>query len=276
MRAVPVKTLSDGTTAPMVTWDEHTQRWVHRVRQSTLGDLTLCAERTRYNAYGLVPRVETDSTAIGTSLHRAIEVFLAHGRDEDEAFFAGGEMFDSLLPSILWTSYTEQTALDYYRHAYDRFLELVVPALGASQQCEVEFEFPLYEDDDRVIVGTGTIDCVDSQHGLLDWKTGKRKYSQNEKQRSSVQASMYTLAAHTLGFGDHTQFTFVVFPLGARDVQWVTVQRAPSDWRFLEKVALQYCQMVERQLDAWPMNDNGWHCSERWCQAYDRCKAAQL
>jgi len=269
----------------------------HRFRQSWLGTLEKCPEMARHEHAGTMPRIESDATAVGTAFHEAVEAALSSWQTQGaplrelDAIEIGQLAFDGLLDQIRWQKYNENSARKYIATAVSAWYRETLPQLGGPVAMEHSFDEVFHEDDERVIRLTGTIDYLDSKVGLVDWKTGSRKYELWEKQRWAIQPTVYTWAWHGAGsnplVGEQREalieptdrFTFTYF-VHFRDggVQRLEVMRTQADWSWLREKCIAVAQQIEAGLDSWPRNDAGWWCSARWCPIFaaGECKGAHL
>jgi hypothetical protein len=258
-------------------------RWHHTLRQSWLNDaLGVCLERARRDRLGLLPRTESDAAALGTAVHAGIEQMLHDAMGIGEATeFAYSEWHRiSSLPNFRWLSFNEgdHEVVEAYiftaLHAWYRdVFNLLQP-----QAIEHPFSFTFYEDDQRVIELTGTIDYIGKWSRIpvvADWKTGKRKYSERDKQKQAIQASVYTAAAEAAGFG-RRPFRYGVMVRGKDEVQVVDITRWPAHDEWLKQQCLSLAYMLESELPVWPLNDQHFLCSSAWCPAWSSCKGLQL
>lgn len=245
----------------------------HTFRQSWLKTATICPERGRRELNGTMPDRESDAAAIGTAVHAGIEAFLKGelGRYKDAVDLACDKFNDiEQHPSFTWSKYSHRTA-------QDRISTYLAHWWGIKEQftpLEVEWTFKkkFYEDDERIIYLSGTVDLVDKRLGLIDWKTsGSGTYDTWEYDRWAVQPTVYTWARHGSETAQHP-FTYCVMH---RDgVQQFTVWRSPSDWQWLTQRAIAFAKLIELNLSEWPMHDDHALCSAKWCPAWSSCKGA--
>lgn len=260
-------------------------RWHHTFHQSWLGGFEKCAEYARRDYAGEFPREETSDTARGTAVHAAIEACLQDVIDgagdwhvDDMVDFAQAEMTTLLAdPTFRWTKIkTEDTIRKQVDLSVRSWYRAVLPTLSPLHT-ELKFgPLVMWEDDERTIIGEGTIDYVDAHKGLIDWKTGSREYERWERQRWAIQPTFYTWAYHGIpDDGGTAEFPFsyyVMLPSG--EIQVLTVTRTAADWAWLARKALNAARMIEAELDEWPLNDASWFCSPRWCEAWKDCKGS--
>jgi hypothetical protein len=264
-------------------------RYHHVFRQSWLNTADICLERARFELVGEMPRTEGDAAGVGTAVHHAIEVTvdaLTHEGEPlllNDAIDIAGWQFTELtkLPNFVWQSMSEGDARAFIANALSRFYDEVLPILNPAAT-EVKFgPTKFYEDPERVIELEGTIDYIDHDLGVVDWKTAGRPYRQWEKQRWAIQPTVYTWAAgEDEPHLPEPHFTYVVFVRGSggvcRDVQKIEVTRSRGDYEFLAHRLVRLAQLIEADLPAWPVVDSHNLCSERWCGAWKMCKGQFL
>jgi hypothetical protein len=69
------------------------------------------------------------------------------------------------------------------------------------------------------------------------------------------------------------RFNFVLLRPNGK-VEWVPVHRGQADFAWLLKKVLHLAYLQECELEEWPLNDQGWWCSPKWCGKWDQCKGA--
>lgn len=264
----------------------------YRMRQSWLKTLGMCGERSRLEWVGEMPREESDGTIGGTAVHAGIEDSLRviiDGGDPPPVQFgldAYDRAFDLELANaeehgvpVRWHKGQETTTRRKYARCFEVWHEKVLPRLDPIA---VEIDFgPLvfHEDDRRVIEINGQIDYLD-RRGLMDWKTSGRAYEAWEKRRFDLQSTLYGFAAQALDLipPGPFEFTFGVLIPRAQSavVQKVVVERDESHFAWLRLQALAACELIDAELPVWPLNDDGWHCSPKWCGNWSKCKGAAL
>jgi hypothetical protein len=251
----------------------------HTFRQSELVTWTMCPEQFRLNRAGLMPRQETEATAVGTSVHAAIEAVLKGEATHTTGMDVALETWESMIPNIdRWVKASPQQCAVQVANCYSSWADTVYPALPPIERVEAEFNVPLYEDDQRVIRLSGTMDAVDADGTVWDWKTAARAYEPWEAERFKIQPTVYTYGAR-VGFGiENPTFAFAVMVKRAKPVeaQIVRVQRDQGHWDWLTRQAISLAVAIEAELPVWQLNDQGWHCSPRWCGAWDSCKGAHV
>lgn len=260
-------------------------RILHKFRQSTLESLDVCLEKGRRILTDEMPRYETAPLSRGTAIHAGAEVFcrdlqMGYEPDYDYVHEVVHTEFSRLIatPNFDWQGTTEPTV----RRFLDQSVDILFAKFSHLRPLEVEWAFNdlvIHEDDERVIVISGTADLFDAVRGFCDWKGASRPYVQWEKDRWGHQATVYTWAGLALGLldPDRTEwpFTFFVFVNGAQvKLQEMTVMRHRGDHAWLRERVLDLSHLIEANLDVWPKQDNTALCSPKFCAAWDTCKGA--
>ncbi len=249
-------------------------------------DIDICLERARHTMSGTMPEESSDAACAGTACHAAFELDLYAKRDEGQGYslalltaFAQEE-FTVLAadPSFRYVKRNEMQARRFINNVMRTWYNEVRPWL-TPEEMEVTFgPLKLYEDAERVIEMTGTIDYVDAQYGLLDWKTSGRPYEKWEKARWDLQSTTYAWAARELGIyelADVYPFEFIVLYEHRADeakLQRVPVFRHEGDFNWLRERAKDVALLIEAELPSWPKNDNHALCSPSWCPVWSQCK----
>ncbi len=263
---------------------EHTKiddgRWHHRFGASWVKTTDFCLERARLEQMDLLPVVETDAAEIGTAVHSVVEANLdlwtggeALSLNDSVDLFQSEFSVAMQRPAFQWKKYTEPSARKFGAACVTSFYNDVLFALPHEGLNEHRFVLPFVEDDERVIELSGTIDRVDTM--IRDWKTnGSRRYEEWEYKRWNTQATVYTWAAVRLGLVDplcdEWPFEFVV--MMPNQVHRFTVMRTEAYWDFLKEKVVNLARLIEKDLSAWPLNDNHALCSPKWCPAWSQCK----
>lgn len=268
-------------TVPQFTDDG---RRLHIFRQSSLKKIDDCLELARRLMSGELERHDSDSSALGTAAHAAIEASI-QGELSGQGWLSLDEMlyiaiteFDELSAAegFLWIK-TKNASTIHKR------LERILIAWWGNVQPRLIPEaaelmwgpITFHEDDKRVIQMTGCIDYVDLVTGLADWKTASREWTPWEHKRWDIQPTIYTWAHHH-EFDEREvpsvyPFTFHVLYLDG-SYQEITVQRHRGDWEWVKQRCLVVAELIEAAIPRWPMNDNQALCSPKWCPAWDTCK----
>lgn len=265
------------------TWIEPDGRIGHKMRQSELGSYVgNCAEQVRRDRVSPEMRRESDAASIGTGVHAGIEWAIHQLFDgetptstqvQEVALLEFGRYFH--MPNYEAVQHSPEKALRLVEEAVEKWHTQIMPTLRPIG-AEIPFRrLVLHEDDKRVIYANGTIDYLDEKLGLIDWKTSSSAYRQAEKQRWSLQASMYTWAAAEMGLVDPQKpwtFTFIVMIHDKPVVQIMPVERSPLHADWLKQQALSMALQVEAELPQWNLSDAHWLCSSKWCSHWAACK----
>ena len=248
----------------------------YNFHQSWLEDFVLCNERARGVPLleEVPPKPEAD---LGTSFHDGVQYLV---ENPDASWVEGYQ-----LASETWAGFDHE--LDYDKgdaYLYSAMHSFEYQAREELVPVATEFPFrrlPFYEDDVKRIYVSGTIDYVDNELGLVDWKTSSRQYKPWEKQRWNGQASLYTWAWTYLTYGfsvgevipdEPVPFTFFVFEKPHGTLQRVTVYRDEGDWDWMRLRCRNAVTLIEANLEHWPVNDQHALCSPKWCPMWDHCK----
>jgi hypothetical protein len=278
-------------------------RWT--ASQSWLNNFQKCPEQARLGMHGLLPRTESDATAIGTATHTGIEAVLRHGADRYQAADAAVDKFEELsgLENFEYVQVKSRgTAVRYVESCVDAWYDYVYPQLGSALSIEQPFEVcldrreppplptpwpegqrtpqPRFRQPEELWL-TGTWDFECDAFGLWDWKTGARPYEAWEVNRWYVQPTVYCYARSILRGNeglDTDTFNYAIMLKGPtpRPPQILDdVQRGPAHYDWLRK---QFWSIVNLHKatdggsQGWPLMDQSWLCSPKWCPAYAGCK----
>jgi hypothetical protein len=261
--------------------------WHHTFRQSFLGTVQKCPEMARSEYFGEVVQEmeDTDTQARGTAVHAGIEYALAEKRDAEvpsmvEVIDVGHHELE-----LLWPWREEKYKRRTIEQQLDRMLTTwykgVLPHVHPAV-LEHTFKYQFHADAARLIDMSGTIDCVDVDGLVWDWKTSSREYEPWEYQRWAVQPTVYTWAqwhhdhsdeARTM---DERHFRYVVLLEGG-GLQYLDVTRQHEHVEWLTAQCVQVAQMIETNPGGpWPLLDGGWWCSQKWCPKFDQCKGLAM
>lgn len=234
----------------------------------------------------------SDATHIGTSVHRGIEHYLTND-SVGEAFTALDEELERLIAEepfrVNSTNGVEDMRM-YSRLLFETFLDEIASHVTKGGRCEQKFGVKLFDlPEDSVLpfdaqpsvwLG-GTIDYIDPNGVVWDWKTAARKYSQGEKQRQSIQATAYAIACVENGWspGYPVEFKYGVMTRAKKSVgQVVPIVRTQQhvDW-FKHQVQSVVEPMMSIGFEKnWMANDQHGLCSEKWCPYWSICKGSRL
>ena len=256
-------------------------RWVHTwVRQSSIKTSDMCLERWRNDIFGLVSEPMKDASTLGTVCHAVAEDALNSVLDVSDGYSQAPmdlrsmldtfeHEFERVCPDIqVWNTYTPESAHKAGVQKITAWAEEIYPIV-MPVTVEHGFDVPLLEDDERIVRLTGTVDLVESDR-LWDWKFPSRDYTKDRWQyeRWDVQSIAYCYA---LGIPNFSYA--VVHPHGVGRMDLVRGQEH-FDW--LRQKVLALCLLLENQTGPYPLGDNGWGCSSKWCEAFARCKGATI
>lgn len=262
------------------------------VRQSWLNDVMICPERSRLAVTMPEWRQGSDATHIGTSVHSGIEHILTGGTIKESYGVAQDKLAELVETEPFKINSTNgvEHMKEFVTIMMGTFENEVLQHVTLGGQVEAKFGvklFDLPEDTSlpfdaqpQVWLG-GTMDYVDPNGVVWDWKTAGRKYSQGEKQRQSIQATAYSYASVEMGWapGYPVRFNYGVMTRATKSVgQIVPVLRTQShvDW-FKHQVQSVVQPFVKLGLDTpWMANDQHGLCSEKWCTYWSVCKGSRL
>lgn len=266
-------------------------------RQSWLNTFLKCPEQARREMLNLTQRKVTDAMAMGSAMHKGIELLLC-GEYPRASFEAAMQCFDEYVEGIdgpfEWVQVkSRKTALTYVRSCLVSWATWVHPQvrLGSSPSIEESFNVSL-ETVNLMSVSSdimttaeirlsGTWDLADATPVVWDWKTANQPWEGWEAKRYYVQPTIYSYAYSETRGSEPPLFRYAVMPKGPspREPQIIEVER---DQRHFDWLRTKLTSIVELYLatDAgrlkWPMIDQGWHCSPKWCAAWADCKGAAL
>jgi len=250
-------------------------RWVHDwVRQSSIKTADMCLERFRNTIFGLVSEETKDAATLGTACHAvaedALNTRIGGGEMTEQDMVDAFEMhWEELLPSIeVWHSYSGESAYAAGLRKIESWRTEVLPGLKPVA-VEEYFNLLFHEDDSRVVNFSGTIDLVEEDR-LWDWKFPGRDYSREKWQyeRWDVQSMAYCWAK------DISNFSYAI--MHPKGVGRMDIVRDKNHSEWLRQKVLGLCRIVEQQVGTYPLGDDGWWCSEKWCPAWARCKGATM
>ena len=255
---------------------------VYTFHQSWLNTYMNCPEQARLDTHA----GHTDATAIGTALHWAAEGVLRHGWGLAEARRQAVLMFTDLVNEDAGVRFvqvkTPDTAIAYLSSCVDAWWHDVYPCLGAPVAIEHEFSVWLDDYDGIEVRLGGTIDYVDDNGIIWDWKTAgdADKYGRKawEHKRWSIQPTVYTYAWHHLT-DEYAPFVFAACLKGPqrKPAQFVTVERAEGHWEWLRKQIRTIIDQAHASPDGpWPLRDQHVLCSPKWCPVWDQCKGKHV
>lgn len=251
------------------------------VRQSWLNDMAICPERARYGLTHPEFRSSSDATIIGTSLHSGIEAVLKDGADYKKMQEVVRTDYRKLESQPYKQTNINQAQIPLLLNSMSKsFYETILPNVKLGGMVEHKFEAPL-----GVVVGDlavwleGTMDYVDPDGIIWDWKTSGRTYSIKEKQKSSIQASVYASACTALQLSPSypVDFRYGVMVRNLQPkAQIVSIIRTEAHNEWLKRFVLGALNtaMTVGVDNHWIMNDSSTLCSSSWCSYWSICKGA--
>jgi hypothetical protein len=250
-------------------------------RQSWLNRFLLCPEQARLDVAGELEDVNTDAAAIGTATHAGIEWVLKEGGGQGGGIAAVEAELQAIHErGIKYVQVAKlETAMRTAVRCFKSWYEDVQPGLPQMSHIEHPFEVPLDQlDDGTEIRLRGIIDAVDEHGELWDWKTANQPYEPWEAKRFKIQPTCYTYAwAHENELlGQSLTFNYSVISKSNRKPQLIAVERHLDHWSWLAQQCRILVEMHRAELAQWPLVDDGWHCSPKWCSAWAGCKGAHL
>jgi len=253
------------------------------VRQSWLGDMAICPERARYGQTRPDLRTGSDATNIGTAIHAGIEQVLnsvVNSRDEFHAVVAGEyERLDALPHKT--TNIIPESIPESLKSMGEAFYESILPYVTLGGTAEQKFAVPLYTRTDGYQVWVeGTMDYVDPNFMVWDWKTAGKPYYEKEKQKSAIQPTVYCYATSYIMPDAAAAGNFrygVMIRQPKPKAQIVNITRGQDDYVWLLKQVSSAVNMAETMGHKahWLMNDTTPLCSEQWCSFWSICKGAK-
>lgn len=292
---MPPLALRDGATLG-VTIDPDEKHII--VRQSWLNTYMDCPERARRYAARIDIDPPNDASGVGTAFHYAIELAvnaLIDGKPAhtvDDMLQAFHYQFDLLCEfgehdvPMRWVKRTDRQARLYGEDMIGRFHASVYPHLDPIAT-EVGFgpELLGVSDDGWCVSAQGSIDCVDRNLGLVDWKSASQTYKAWEKRRWAVQPTVYLRAADAAQllpeFLYPPIFTYMVFPDTQKEadrIQLLQVTRADTQTAWVVDQVASIARMISALgFDTpWPKRDQHALCSAKWCPSWSSCKGKFL
>ena len=266
------------------------------VRQSWLNDVMICPERSRLSVTMPDWRQGSDATHIGTAVHAGIETILTGG-SFDEGKKKASDTLNELIETEPFKFNAVESVADmtgYTSLLMETFAHDVLPHVKGGGRCEQKFGVKLFtidnsdtsipfeaqKPDTEVWLG-GTIDYIDPDGVVWDWKTAGRKYSQGEKQRQSIQATAYAYAVVENGWaeGYPVRFNYGVMTRTKNSVgQIVPIVRTSAhvDWFKHQVQSVVQPSLLVGFDKPWIANDQHGLCSEKWCPYWSICKGSRL
>lgn len=251
------------------------------LRQSWLNDVIICPERARFKIVAPEMSGPSDATIMGTAVHHGIETILKGGSPR--------EMLDDVMThwGQLKTEPYKVTNIDpdkaeaQIAGMCEAFVDDILPSVALGGNIEMPFKVQTnLAVGDYDIWYEGTMDYVDPNGVVWDWKTSSRPYYLKEKQSQSIQATVYAHAVATLGMTDYpVEFRYGVMVRQEKPKAQIGVlsrTREHNDWLLHTIKPVVQTAMVMSTNRNWIMNDTSALCSDKWCDYWNLCKGAHL
>lgn len=251
------------------------------LRQSWLNDLIICPERARFKITNPEMSGPSDATIMGTAMHYGIELILKGG--------SPSELLENVLAhwEELKTQPYKTTSLDPDKSVAqitgmcEAFVNEILPTVVLGGQIEMGFRVPTgLTVGDHDVWYQGTMDYVDPNGVIWDWKTASRPYYLKEKQSQSIQATVYSHAVVELGMTDYpVEFRYGVMVRQEKPKAQIGVlsrTREHHNWLLHTIKPAVQTAMVMTSNRNWIMNDTSALCSEKWCDYWNLCKGSHI
>jgi hypothetical protein len=270
-------------------------------RQSGIKNALFCLERGRRDWFTELESQENDATTLGSALHVYAEERV-QGIEPPRAVDAARNYLTQRVEAndFEWVKIkTPATLFSYLTAMMETFESEILPKVGPFASVEHKFLVKLDGNQSPVDASgnsrmgveiwlEGQWDFEDANGTIWDWKTAGSldAYQPWEIDRFHIQPTVYTAAQKALAgwdpLGDLTPrgtFEYGVVSKGKSPIaNTFRTTRGPDDWRWLAKKLWSFVTLYEG-LGAhgvtWPLNDQGWWCSEKWCPAWPTCKGAR-
>lgn len=256
------------------------------VRQSTIGQLQLCAKRVELADKAGYLEPVSEAMAYGTCLHYIIEKDMAAGEPRLDMLSNMDEWVEAVLVEQYdWTLAKVPNPRDFFGElaiGYRTWRKQVEPTLrGKPIGIEETMTLHLGEGRERSIWLQGTADLVYKTR-LMDWKTSNSKWKQ-EKADVSIQASLYmALAKQTFGI-EIKDFRFWTYYRKSREWTPFDTERKVREINAALLSAYEYGLQMEAGIyPATPVPESsfakkrGWYCSAKFCGAWNICPAKYI
>jgi hypothetical protein len=175
------------------------------------------------------------------------------------------------------TNINQEEIPQYLESMSKAFYDTILPSVKLGGKTELPFKTPLGIDVNGYAVWLeGTIDYVDDDGVVWDWKTAKKSYSQFSKQKSAIQPTVYTYAvSEQLGLEPKFNYGVMIRQLDPK-AQIVPIYRGAEHWNWLKHHVRGAVTMALRTGvdNQWITNDESALCSESWCSFWSVCKGA--
>ena len=252
------------------------------LRQSSINTFMKCPERARHEFFLLDREKQyyTDASATGQALHHGLEGVMRGLINEPRDLEASCKLalrHINRVDGIRFVQNDLDTCMKFYRGWSEAtFANVAIMDIASSPDLRVEEPFCLLvgQRDNVELWFEGKMDAV--THDVVDWKTAARKYNEHEADRWHIQPTMYVWAASKLLLTTNRGFRYFVFPKVQKNpvIQEVSIRRSLGSTQFLIEQGWRIADfMIKMGTDnPWPVNDQHWLCSEKWCLNWAGCK----
>lgn len=257
--------------------------------QSWVGTFIACPEQARQILTGEIPDRPTAEADLGKNLHHCISMLSTgiHAMDDIIGVIHDGVPGTDvvgmkgykLTEGHKWDA-PKWTLVDLAMDCFEQFVArywMGGPRLSLLEDPRHEnlFSRQLYVGEDYAIVLQGSVDFYsgpDPWH-LYDWKFSARPWTPWETQRYDHQSTLYTMGLHGTELPGRVKFDFVVTNPDRFDKsQIVPVTRTQADVSAMMDTLHGIAGVIRADLKKWPAVGHGWHCSKKWCGAWDSCR----
>ena len=254
------------------------------IRQSWLNDLIICPERARFKLAKPHMSGASDATIMGTAVHAGIESYLK-GEIPIERIgtVAMLEWKELLEQPYKTTNLNMADAPQQISAMCEAWSTKIAPQVQLGGDVEHKFNFPLkMEYAGWDIWCEGTMDYVQPDGVIWDWKTASRTYYAKEKHSQAIQPTVYAAALHYERQMEYPiEFRYgVMIRQDTPKAQIVSINRTYEHSRWLmhtiKPAVLTALRLGVDNENSWVMNDTTALCSENWCDYWSLCKGAFL
>jgi PD-(D/E)XK nuclease superfamily len=239
------------------------------IHQSFMNTHMMCPKMARH------PGGPSSESAIGTAMHAAIEAHVSGLEPKDvRDHMVDAYRIETEMPDFT-RNMDDAKALVIAAACFAAWKRDIAPRLGQFDG-DLEHKFKYHVDsrgDVDLFIGGQWDALIEGE--LWDWKTAASmyKYKQWEVDRFHIQPTMYTWAlAIMTDDWSPKRFNYGIVEKSAKPKgHVVSTRREASDWMWM----LDQMWSVVDSWDSPPsLNDQGWHCSLKWCALYSSCKGA--
>ena len=252
------------------------------VRQSWLNDLIICPERARLKLVRPDLSGPSDATIMGTALHYGIEQVLAGANPAVLGTIALEHWEELKTQPYKVTNLDPDKSVGQILGMAEAFVDGILPTVQLGGEVEYKFKYPMgITVDDWEVWCEGTMDYLQPDGTIWDWKTASRTYYAKEKQSQSIQATVYCSAMVYEGKTAYpADFRYGVMVRQEKPKpQIVYMERTAEHESWLKHMvrpAIQQATRIGVTESNWLMNDTTALCSDKWCPYWSMCKGAHI